>query len=64
MATLPKPDVTVAEASDSGTHSIAITARRDGKDRTWSGSAPTSAGAVRDAVDKMLADPRTGEYLP
>jgi hypothetical protein len=65
MATLPKSEVSVSEAQGDGSHSFAITARREaGKDRTWTGSASTPSGAVKEAVEKMLSDPRTGEYLP
>ena len=65
MTTLPKSEVSVSEASGEGSHSIAITARREaGKDRTWSGSASTPSGAVKEAVEKMLGDPLAGEFLP
>lgn len=60
---LPKPNVSVTESAAGGNHDIAITAERDGKSRTWTGSATTSSDAVKGAVEKMLGDPRTGEYL-
>lgn len=65
MATLPDSEVSVTQSSDTVNNktSIAITARRDGKDRTWSGEASTTQGAVKEAVEKMLKDPRSGEYI-
>lgn len=63
MTTLPKPDVSVAETAAGGSHDIAITVARDGKSRTWTGSAGNHPDAVKGAVEKMLGDPRTGEYL-
>ncbi len=65
MATLPPTDVTVVESpqTEAGRKSYAVTARRGGVERTWSGEAGTDTGAIKEVVEKMLNDPRTGEFV-
>lgn len=60
---LPKPTVDVAERDGYGYKGIDVTVSRDGKSRTWSGTSSTTQGAVRDAVEKMLDDHHTAEYV-
>jgi hypothetical protein len=66
MTTLPQPEISV-EATPEGTASssrdVAITASRDGKSRIWSGTGGTIPEAVKGAVEKMLSDPHTAEYV-
>lgn len=63
---LPRPTVTVTESSspDGTTKEIVIHAARDNKDTKWSGTGATTLEATRGALEKMLNDPITGEYLP
>jgi hypothetical protein len=65
MATLPQPDITVTDSADdkSSAREFAVTASRDGKSRTWTGTGPDAAGAVKGVVEKMLGDPQTAEYV-
>ncbi len=64
MATLPQPEITVAETDgDTGSKRYAVTATRDGKSRTWSGEGVTATGAIKEVVDKMLGDHHTGEFV-
>ena len=60
MATLPSPEITVETTNDG--KNIGVTAKRDGKSRTWTSEGNSVAEAVKGVFDKFLADPRSGEF--
>jgi len=61
---LPAPDISVDHANASSTtHVIVVTAKRDGKSRTWTGEGSTVNEAVKGVVEKIFADPRSGEFM-
>lgn len=65
MTILPKPDVTVdvSPAPDGSTTGATVTVQRDGKSRAWIGEGKNTNEAVKGAVEKMLGDSRTGEFM-
>lgn len=64
MTTLPQPEITVTKSEgDGGRKGYAVTATRDGKNRTWSGEGGTSTGAIKEVIEKMLGDHQTGEFV-
>jgi hypothetical protein len=65
MPDLPKPTVSadVAPSPDGSSTGATVSVSRDGKSRSWVGSGKTTNEAVRDVVEKMLGDRRTGEFM-
>ena len=63
--TLPRPDISISESDNGcGGKSVTITASRDNKSKSWSGTSVNTTGATKEAVEKMLSDRSTAEYLP
>jgi hypothetical protein len=61
---LPTTEVRInVVENDDGAVGISVTASRNGKERTWSGEGKSGAEATQRVVEKMLQDPRTGEFL-
>lgn len=61
---MSRPTVSVTtESGVDGTHGTAITVSRDGRQRTWSGSGSSPTASTGEAVQKMLDDPHTAEYV-
>ncbi len=61
---LPRPDVTVTEHHTGDSYSLDVVISRDGKPRSYTGTGSSSHGATKDAVEKLLGDPYTAEWLP
>jgi len=65
MTDLPRPDISVTTGDlGNGYFAVNITVSRDGRVRGYSGTASSSAGAIKEVVEKMLDDPYTAEWLP
>lgn len=64
--TLPRPEVkTVPDFShQDGNMHVDIVVSRDNKAKSFHGAGSTQVEAVSDAVEKMLGDRATGEWLP
>ena len=65
---LPRPAVTVTTSTKNGdlgsVQTTTITISRDGKSKSYEGSGSTHAAATGRAVEKMLDDTHTAEWLP
>ncbi len=65
MAELPRPDVQVVTRQTEVAQECDIVISRDGKAKTYVGSDATSRdGAVKEAVEKIIGDGQTAEWLP
>jgi hypothetical protein len=73
MADLPRPDISVdvGKSPDGSKEGVTVTASRpstshDGKadSRSWVGEGATTREAVKNVVEKIIGDRRTGEFLP
>ena len=68
MVDLPQPDVRVThgeQSSDAGTtHVMEAVLSRDSTAKSYRGTGSTPAEAAKGLIDKILADPHTGEYIP
>lgn len=66
MTTLPRPDVTVTHATDpsapSGSMDVVIS--RDGKGKSYRVVGDSGPAIVKDAIEKVIGDKYTGEWLP
>ena len=61
---LPRPTVTAESTQDGGAHRIDVTVSREaGKERTYTGVGSSVAGAAREVVEKLLADPHSAEFV-
>ncbi len=60
---LPRPDVAVTTRETPVGSEADITVSRDGMSKTYSGRG-TPNGAVKEAVEKLLGDGHTAEWLP
>lgn len=58
--TLPRPTVEVTDTADGKTH---VVISRDGKAKTYEVEGSVK-GMVKDAVEKVISDPYTAEWLP
>lgn len=65
MADLPKPLVTadVSPSPDGSSQGASVKVERDGKSRSYVGEGKTINEAVKGVIEKMLGDPRTGEFM-
>lgn len=66
MPDLPRPtvDVTVTTRTDGGTD-LNVVIHRDGKARTFTANQTGGGtGPVKEIVERIIADPHTGEWLP
>lgn len=62
---LPRPDVSVTSRQTEDARAVDVVIARDGKAKTYTGSHPYSPdGAFKEAVDKILSDPFSAEWLP
>jgi hypothetical protein len=64
MTDLQRPDVSVTTGETDGTHKVDLAVSRDGKARSYTGASSTHPGAIKEVVEKLLADPVTAEWLP
>jgi hypothetical protein len=68
MITLPRPDVTVTHATErdpnAPTGSMDVVISRDGRAKSYRIVGETGPAIVKDAVEKVLGDPYSGEWLP
>lgn len=58
---LPRPTVDVTDTPDGKSH---VVISRDGKARSWAIEGSTSKEMVKDAVEKVISDSHTAEWLP
>ena len=65
---LPRPTVSVSTgiqgSAGNETHTVDIAIARDGKEKHYTGAGSTTASGVREAVEKMIGDGSTAEWLP
>lgn len=68
MTTLPRPDVNVTHATERDPNappgSMDVVISRDGKAKSYRVVGDTGPAIVKDAVEKVLGDPHSGEWLP
>jgi len=68
MTDLPPPDVNVTSVETDTSEVNIIVSRKDdsGEDRgrKYTGVSTSTNGAIKDAVEKLLNDPYTAEWLP
>ena len=67
--TLPAPDISVEHTNTptdavtgKRTHGIGVTAKRDGKSRTWTGEGNSVNEAVKGVIEKIFSDQMSGEF--
>ena len=58
---IPRPDVTVTHTDDGKSH---VVISRDGRGKSYEVNGTTPDEKVKDAVEKVLNDSYTGEWLP
>lgn len=58
---LPRPTVEVTDSPDGKTH---VVISRDGKSKSWEVAGSTGKEMVKDAVEKIISDPYSAEWLP
>lgn len=59
---LPRPDINVTTTSDGAANDLVIS--RDGKAKSYRIEGTTRQDVIKDAVKKVLDDPRSAEWLP
>ena len=67
MAALPRPTVTATTGGGGDSplaEHVEVKIERDGKSQTVQGFGQTEAARARDAVERLLGDARTAEWLP
>jgi len=68
MTTLPRPDVTVTHATErdptAPPGSMDVVISRDGKGKSYRAVGDSGPAIVKDAIEKVLGDHYTGEWLP
>ena len=68
MTTLPRPDVNVTHASErdptAPPGSMDVVISRDGKGKSYRVVGDTGPAIVKDAIEKVIGDGYTGEWLP
>ena len=65
---LPKPDVSVTSQGDAAGHQIDVVISRKAGDgtplgRSYKGTGAVPADAIKDVIEKVLADPYSGEFM-
>lgn len=64
---LPRPEVTVTPASDrdpiAPSGSVDIVISRGGKGKSYRADGSSAPEIVKDAIEKVLADPYSGEWI-
>lgn len=63
---LPRPEVSVTTRQTDSGNDVEVSISRDGKARNYTGGGAGVAhnDAVKQAVEKIIADPHTAEWLP
>ncbi len=65
---LPRPDVSVTHATERDPSappgSMDVVVSREGKARSYRVTGDTGPAIVKDAIEKVLADPYNAEFLP
>ena len=65
---IPKPDVNVTSQGDASGHQVDVMISRKAGDgtplgRSYKGTGASPSDAIKDVIEKVLADPYTGEWI-
>ena len=63
MPDLPQPKVDVTSRETDSGHELDVMISRDNRGKSYTGKG-TRDEAVKQVIDKVLADPYTGEWVP